>query len=151
MLIGRYKEVEEIINAVSQRKNLFLSGPEGVGKTFIVKHVLEKTGGTGIFYSADCTTIKTSLAGFLKGDYDSTFLSCQNISSLRKLFYKKVHRENSYLVFDHIGRVGPKFFSYLKICLMSIQHSLSHVALIPEKSVIYLCFCFPLISRRSTI
>ena len=114
MLVGRDQEKDEIVDAISQRKNLFFSGPEGVGKSFILKHVIEETGGRGVLYSDDCATIKTSLAGFLKADYDSTFLSCQNILSLRKLFYKKVHKENPYLVFDHIGRVGPKFFSYLE-------------------------------------
>lgn len=114
MLIGRDREMEEIVDAVSERKNLFLSGPESVGKTFIVQHVLEETGGKGVLYSADCSTIKTSLAGFLKGNYDPTFLSCQNVLSLRKLFYKKIHKEKPYLVFDHMGSVGPKFFSYLE-------------------------------------
>ncbi len=114
MLIGRDKEIEGIIGAVSQRKNLFLSGPGGAGKTFIVKHVLQETDAKCMLYSGDCTTIKTSIAGFLEGDYDSSFLSCQNVLSLRKLFYKKIQKENPYLVFDHIGRVGPRFFSYLE-------------------------------------
>jgi len=114
VLIGRDKEIKEIIDAISQRKNLFISGPESVGKTFIVKHALEETGGKGILYSNDCSTIKTSLAGFLKGEYDPAFLSSQNISSLRKLFYKKIHKERPYLIFDHMGSVGPKFFSYLE-------------------------------------
>ncbi|KHE93650.1 MAG: ATP-binding protein [Candidatus Scalindua rubra] len=114
MLIGRANEIEEIVDAVSQRKNLFLFGPESVGKTVIVKHVLDKTGDKGILYSDNCSTIKTSLAGFLKGDYDSSFLSCRNITSLRKLFYKKVHKEKPYLIFDHMGSVGSKFFSYLE-------------------------------------
>ncbi|MBT3879265.1 MAG: hypothetical protein HOI47_32915 [Candidatus Scalindua sp.] len=114
MLIGRVKEVEEIVDAVAQRKNLFLFGEENVGKSFIVKHVLDETGGKGVLYSDDCSTIKTSLAGFLKDDYAPAFLSSQNISSLRKLFYKKVQKEKPYLIFDHIGSVGPKFFSYLE-------------------------------------
>ncbi len=114
MLIGRDREVKEIIDAISQRKNLFLSGPESVGKTFIVKHALQEAGGKGILYSNNCSTIKTSLAGFLKGDYDPAFLSSQNISSLRKLFYKKIHKQKPYLIFDHMGSVGPKFFSYLE-------------------------------------
>jgi len=114
VLIGRDKARNKIVDAVSQRKNLFLFAPESVGKTFIVKHVLEETGSKGILYSDDCSTIKTSLAGFLKGDYESTFLCCQNILSLRKLFYKKIQKEKPYLVFDHLGRVGPKFFSYLE-------------------------------------
>ncbi len=114
MLIGRDKEVEKIADVVSQRKNLFLSGPESVGKTFIVKHVLEEMGGRVILYSENCSTLKTSLTGFLKDDYDPAFLSSQNISSLRKLFYKKIHKERSYLIFDHMGSVGPKFFSYLE-------------------------------------
>ncbi|MCP4255371.1 MAG: hypothetical protein GY775_18600 [Candidatus Scalindua sp.] len=114
MLIGRDKEVKEIAGTVSQRKNLFLSGPESVGKTSIVKHVIEKSDGKGILYSDNCSTIKTSLAGFLKCDYDPAFLSSQNISSLRKLFYKKILKEKPYLVFDHMGSVGPKFFSYLE-------------------------------------
>ena len=114
MLIGRAKEVREIVDAISQRKNLFLFGQESVGKTSIIKHVLDKTGDKGILYSDNCSTIKASLAGFLKDDYDPTFLSIQNISSLRKLFYKKIHKEKPYLIFDLMGSVGPKFFSYLE-------------------------------------
>ncbi len=114
MLIGMDKERNEIVDAVSQRKNLFLFGLEGVGKTCIVKHVLDEAGGRGVLYSDNCSTIKTSLAGFLKGDYNSTFLSCQNVLSLRKLFYKKIQKEKPYLIFDHMGRVGPRFFSYLE-------------------------------------
>jgi len=114
VLIGRAKEVEKVVDAILQRKNMFLFGQESVGKTYIIKHVLDKTGDKGILYSDNCSTIKTSLAGFLKDDYDPAFLSSQNISSLRKLFYKRVHKEKSYLIFDHMGSVGPKFFSYLE-------------------------------------
>ncbi|MGR3294506.1 MAG: hypothetical protein ACUZ9M_10900 [Candidatus Scalindua sp.] len=114
MLIGRVKEIEKIVDAVSMRKNLFFFGPESVGKTVIVKHVLGEVGAKWVLYSEDCSTLKTSLAGFLKGDYGPTFLSCQNILSLRKLFYKKIQKERPYLIFDHIGSVGPKFFSYLE-------------------------------------
>jgi len=114
VLIGRDKEVEKVVDTILQRKNIFLFGQESVGKTSIVKRVLEETGGKGILYSDNCSTIKTSLAGFLKGDYDPAFLSSQNISSLRKLFYKKIHKEKPYLIFDHMGSVGPKFFSYLE-------------------------------------
>jgi hypothetical protein len=114
VLIGRDKEVEKVVDAVSQRNNMFLFGQESVGKTSIIKHVLDKTGNNGILYSDNCSTIKTSLVGFLKDDYDPTFLSSQNISSLRKLFYKKIYKEKPYLIFDHMGSVGPKFFSYLE-------------------------------------
>ncbi len=110
MLIGRDKEVEKVADAISQRKNLFLFGQESVGKTSIVKHVLGETGGKGILYSDNCSTIKTSLTGFLKGDYDPAYLSSQNISSLRKLFYKKIKKEKPYLIFDHIGSVGQSSF-----------------------------------------
>ncbi len=130
MLIGRNKERNEIVDAVSQRKNLFLFGLESVGKTCIVKHVLEETGGRGVLYSDDCSTIKTSLAGFLRGDCNATFLSCQNILSLRKLFYKKIKKENPYLVFDHIGCVGPKFFSYLENLLD--EHPVLFIARSPD-------------------
>ncbi len=114
MLIGRANEVGKIVDAVLQRKNLFLFGSESVGKTVIVKHVLNEIGVKGVLCSDNCSTIKTSLTGFLKGDYAPTFLSCQNILSLRKLFYKKIKKEKPYLVFDHVGSVGPKFFSYLE-------------------------------------
>ncbi len=130
MLIGKDKEVERVVEAISQRKNLFLFGQESVGKTSIVKHVLEETGGKGILYSDNCSTIKTSLAGFLKGDYDPVFLSSQNISSLRKLFYKRVHREKTYLIFDHMGSVGPKFFTYLENLLD--EHPALFVARSPD-------------------
>ncbi len=130
VLIGRDKEVRKIVDAVSRRKNLFLSGPENVGKTFIVNRVIEEMGGKGGLYSENCSTLKTSLAGFLKGDYDSAFLSSQNISSLRKLFYKKIHKEKPYLIFDHMGSVGPKFFSYLENLLD--EHPALFVARSPD-------------------
>ncbi len=114
MLIGRDKEIDEIVDVISKRKDLLLFGPESVGKTAIVKNVLSKTIINGALYSDNCSTIKTSLAGFLKDDYDSSFLFSQNILSLRKLFYQKVQKEKPYLVFDHVGSVGPKFFSYLE-------------------------------------
>ncbi len=134
MLIGRDNEVEKVVDAISQRKNLFLSGPESVGKTFIVKHALQEAGGKGILYSNNCSTIKTSLAGFLKGDYDPAFLSSQNISSLRKLFYKRIHKEKPYLIFDHMGSVGPKFFSYLENLLD--EHPVLFVARSPDPGAI---------------
>ncbi|MDV5166585.1 MAG: hypothetical protein R2568_07530 [Candidatus Scalindua sp.] len=130
MLIGRDKEVEKVVDTISQRKNMFLFGQESVGKTSVVKHVLEETGRKGILYSDNCSTIKTSLAGFLKDDYDSTFLSGQNISSLKKLFYKRVHKEKPYLIFDHMGSVGPKFFSYLENLLD--EHPALFVARSPD-------------------
>ena len=130
MLIGRDKKVEEIADAISQRKNLFLFGEANVGKSAIVKHVIGKTCGMGVLYSDNCSTFKTSLLGFLKGDYDSTFLSSQNILSLRKLFYKKVHKEKPYLIFDHMGSVGPKFFAYLENLLD--EHPALFVARSPD-------------------
>ena len=130
VLIGRNKEIEEIVDAVSQRKNLFLFGEDNVGKSLIVKHVLEETGGKGTLYSDDCSTIKTSLAGFLKDDYGPTFLSCQNVLSLRKLFYKKIKKEKPYLIFDHVGSVGPKFFSYLENLLD--EHPVLFIARSPD-------------------
>ncbi|MHC4268277.1 MAG: ATP-binding protein [Planctomycetota bacterium] len=130
MLIGRDKERNEIVDAISQMKNLFISGPGGVGKTFLVRHVLNGTCDKSILYSENSSTLKTSLAGVLKGDYSSTFLSCQNVLSLRKLFYKKIHKENPYLVFDHIGRVGPKFFSYLENLLD--EHPILIIARSPD-------------------
>ncbi len=54
MLTGRDKEIEETIDAISKRKNLFLSGPSGVGKTFIVKHVLDETGVKANLGIGDC-------------------------------------------------------------------------------------------------
>ena len=135
MLIGRNKEIEEIVDAVSQRKNLFLFGEENVGKSLIVKHVLEEAGGKGTIYSDDCSTIKTSLTGFLKDDYGPTFLSCQNVLSLRKLFYKKIKKEKPYLIFDHVGSVGPKFFSYLENLLD--EHPALFIARSPDPGDIF--------------
>ncbi|MFQ5714995.1 MAG: AAA family ATPase [Candidatus Scalinduaceae bacterium] len=114
MVIGSVREKEGIIDAILKRNNLFLYGPKGVGKTFIVKHVLKETDGKNILYSKDGATLKTSLIGFLEGDFENSFLSSQNILSLKKLFYKKIKKENPYLVFDHTGRVGPKFFSFIE-------------------------------------
>ena len=112
MITGRTREISKITEAVGKRKNLFVWGEKGTGKTLIVKYVLGRLKDKNVLYCYDSATLKSSLLWFLKDDFDARFLLRQNIPSLKKLFYKKAKRKHPYFVFDHIKRVSPKFFSF---------------------------------------
>ncbi len=114
MAIVRLKEKEIISKAILDRKSLFVYGPEGVGKTFLLRHILENVKNSNISYSGNCSSLKNALLGLLDYEYSRSSLVQKNILSLKKLFYKLLKRENPYFVFDHIERVAPKFYSFFK-------------------------------------
>lgn len=114
MAIVRLKEKDIISKAILKRKSLFVYGPEGVGKTFLLRHILENINSANIFYSENCSSLKNALLSLLSYEYNRTSLLRNNILGLKKLFYKLLKREKPYFIFDHIGRVSPKFYSFFE-------------------------------------
>ncbi len=122
MLIGRIKEQEIITKAILKRKNLFVHGESGVGKTYLVKQVVDNLKDKGVLYSGNCATLKNTLLGLLKYEHDLSFLSRQNILSLKKLFYQMIRGKQPYFVFDHLSGVGPRFYAFFEY-LMDLEIS----------------------------
>jgi len=114
MAIVRRKEKEIITKDILYRKSLVIYGPEGVGKTFLLRHILENIKDPNIFYSGNCSSLKNTLLGLLDCAYSRYYLLQKNTLSLKKLFRKLLKRGKPYFVFDHIGRVAPKFYSFFE-------------------------------------
>ena len=112
-VVGKTREISRISKYISERKNLFVWGNQGTGKTFIVKYVLDTLGDKRVLYSHNSVTLKSSLLGFLSNDFDARYLLRRNILSLRKLFYEKAKRDHPYFVFDHIERVNSRLYSFI--------------------------------------
>lgn len=114
MAIVRLKEKEIIPKAILERKSLFVYGPEGVGKTFLLRHILENIKDPNISYSGNCSSLKNTLLSLLSYEYSRTSLLRKNILGLKKLFYKLLKREKPYFILDHVSRVSPKFYSFFE-------------------------------------
>jgi len=114
MAIVRLKEKKIISKAILDRKSLFVYGPEGVGKTFLLRHILKNIKGANIFYAGNCSSLKNTLLSLLNYEYSRTSLLRKNILDLKRLFYKLLKREKPYFIFDHLGRVLPKFYSFFE-------------------------------------
>ena len=118
ILIGREKECVQLSGLIAQKKNIIIFGSEGVGKSAIISKVLEDHPVLKIFYSPYSKTLRESLLNFaVLSSHDKKGIREADTMTLKKLFYETLLRERpDYIVFDHIGRVGPKFqsfFSYL--------------------------------------
>lgn len=113
MTIGRLHEKEIIINAIIGKKNLFVYGPRGVGKTYLAEYALETLKDNNILYSKDCTSLKRLLIGCLQSFYKQSVLNTQNTRELRKIFFEKVKKERPYLVFDHVANITSRYSSFV--------------------------------------
>jgi len=115
ILIGREKECAAISGLISQRKSIIIFGPAGTGKTAIINKVLSGFTGLDRFYSSESKTLKESLPNFLRcASCDKKAADGANILALKKLFYGVLAKDKpEYIIFDHIGRVEPKYYSFL--------------------------------------
>jgi hypothetical protein len=130
MLIGRESESRLLHELIRQRKNILIAGPEGVGKSAIVDHVL--TGGAvkNILYSKSSATLKETLANIAEFALGSKNLHQKNILSLKKICYELLEASPDYAVLDHMAWVEPKFYGFLsylkeqKIAFIIVTRSL---------------------------
>jgi energy-coupling factor transporter ATP-binding protein EcfA2 len=111
MLIGRKKEYKQIVNLIKQKKNIFIFGKEGAGKTFLLKTVLKAIKPNDYFYSQDSSCLRKALQDFLESAFDEKFIASQNILGLRKLIYQHSKSGGKYFVFDHMVKSSSRLFS----------------------------------------
>jgi len=115
VLVCREKECAAISGLIGQRKSILIFGPEGVGKSTILNKILSDVTGLNRLYSVDSKTLKESLVNFISSAYrDNKNLYGKNTLALKKLFYGVLAKDKpEFIIFDHIGRVEPKYYSFL--------------------------------------
>ena len=113
-IIGREKECAMITNFINQGKSIIIFGPEGVGKTTVLNKVLTGFPGLNKISSQESKTLKESLLNFMACvSCNQKTINEANILALKKLFYEVLARNKpEYIIFDHIGSVEPKFYSF---------------------------------------
>jgi hypothetical protein len=113
ILIGREKECAAISSLVSQRKNIIIFGAGGIGKSAIIKSVMKDKNITGLLYSQDSRTLKSSLTDLILSVSGNTKAVQEvNILALKKALYGIINEKKAgYIIFDHVESVEPKFYS----------------------------------------
>jgi hypothetical protein len=112
IFIGRKNELKQINRLMQRRRNIIIWGSKGVGKTTIIRKLLTDREGASIPYASDSHTLKAALGGLLQRD-----VQLHNMLTLRKQFYKFLQGKFPYIVFDHVGSVGPRYFSFFEYLL----------------------------------
>ena len=114
-MIGREKEIILITRLVSEKKNIIIFGQEGVGKTSIIQEVMNSGQAGRILYSPQSGTLKETLINLVLSD-NSVYgnINEKNILALRKALYPILDQKPDYIIFDHIDRVEPKYYSFFE-------------------------------------
>lgn len=100
---------------MSEKKNIMVFGQEGVGKTSIIQEVMNNIGTDRILYSPQSGTLKETLMNLvLSGGSVQGNINEKNILALRKVLYPILDQKPGYIIFDHIGRVEPKYYSFVE-------------------------------------
>ena len=115
IICRREDELRMILRLMDKRRNLIVFGEEGVGKTALIQRVLTERKAIFMLFSAKSTGLKESLVNFVLSSQDvQRDVSGKNILSLKKIFYSLLAQSPEYIIFDQLGRVGPKFFSFFE-------------------------------------
>ena len=114
ILIGRESELKAISDSVNNKRNIIVFGQEGVGKSAIISQALKDRRMENVLLSENSSSLKESLENIIisSGDYKGD-IRAKNILSLKKVLYVLLDKNPEYLVFDHISRVDPRFYSFL--------------------------------------
>ena len=114
ILIGRENELKAIGDSIGNKRNIIVFGQEGVGKSAIISRALKDNGMEKVLLSENSSSLKESLKNIIisSGNYNGDIWT-KNTLSLKKILYALLDKNPEYLVFDHVGRVDPKFYSFL--------------------------------------
>lgn len=113
LLIGREQECRLLDELMRRRKNIFVLGEEGVGKTAIVGNVLAACAMKNVLYSKRSPTLKETMVNMIESVRGGKDLQKKNILSLKKICYQLLDENPKYAVLDHIEWVEPKFYGFL--------------------------------------
>jgi len=101
---------------MSQKKHIIIFGVEGVGKTAIINKVLSNQNNIEHYlYSQESGTLKEALINLVSSDggiYGN--INEKNLLALRKALYPILDQKPNYIIFDHIDRVEPKYYSFFE-------------------------------------
>lgn len=114
-IISRDKEIKLITDLIRQRENIVVFGQEGVGKTLIIQEVINNFGADRIFYFSQSRTLKEALLSFgFRGIGKQKEFKRLNVLALKKRFYGILAQKPDCIIFDHLGRVGYRYNSFLE-------------------------------------
>jgi len=114
-MLGREKEIALITRLMSEKKNIIIFGQEGVGKTSIIQEVMNSVGIDRILYSPQSRTLKEALISLVSSDSGvHENINEKNVLALRKALYPILDQKPDYIIFDHIDRVEPKYYSFFE-------------------------------------
>jgi len=100
---------------IRRRENIIIFGQEGVGKTSIIQEVMNRGGIDRILYSPQSRTLKEALISLVSSDSGvHENINEKNILALRKALYPILDQKPDYIIFDHIDRVEPKYYSFFE-------------------------------------
>ena len=112
-LIGRENELKAIGDSVNNKRNVIVFGQEGVGKSAIISKFLKNRGMKKVLLSKNSHSLKESLENIITSSSGyKVDVRAKNTLSLKKILYVLLDNNPEYLVFDHVGRVDPKFYSF---------------------------------------
>jgi len=115
IFVDRQKEIQVITDLMRHRKNIIIFGQEGVGKTSIIQEVMNSVGIDRILYSPQSRTLKEALISLVLSDSGvHENINEKNILALRKALYPILDQKPDYIIFDHIDRVEPKYYSFFE-------------------------------------
>ena len=115
IFVDRQKEIQVITDLMRRRKNIIIFGQEGVGKTSIIQEVMNNVGINRILYSPQSRTLKEALINLVSSDSGvHENINEKNILALRKALYPILDQKPDYIIFDHIDRVEPKYYSFFE-------------------------------------
>jgi|GEM_PF-467029 len=118
IFIGREKELRAIQQAMDQKRNLIIFGEEGVGKTALIQKIRKEREADFILFSVSSLNLKESLLNLiLSSRHSQRELNGKNILALKKIFYGLLEKKPSYIIFDHLARVGPRFYSFFEFLI----------------------------------
>lgn len=113
MLVGREQECRLLNELTGQKKNILILGPEGVGKTAIVDHVLAEGQMKDVLRSKSSTSLKETLVNMIQSAFGSKDLQKKNILTLKKICCELLDQSPEYVVLDHVAWVEPRFYGFL--------------------------------------
>lgn len=118
-MIGREKEIGLINDLMSKNKNIMLFGEEGVGKTAIIKSVLNEQSNRRNLYAQENDTLRNTLLGIIASGSKgiSKGINALNILALKKKCYEIINTTSDYIVLDNMGRAEPKHYAFVTYLL----------------------------------
>jgi predicted ATPase len=112
-LIGREQEYRLLEQLMQQKKNILLTGEEGVGKSAVVENVLAGCSMKNVLYSRRSATLKETMVNMIESVRGGKDLARKNILSLKKICYQLLNENPEYAVLDQIEWVESKFYGFL--------------------------------------